>query len=210
MNTQTITSRTIFAATPLHTGKDPVTQELTASKERKIVIVGDVGSGKSTAIRTISEVPVIGSDAQNPMGDKSRDLVTMKYGVMHMANLQVNLYTAPGQKRFDFLENVLCQEASGILILINGSGLDPLGDIDHYLKLHSYFLETSPAVIAVTHFDEKPASHSLLAYQAQVYKNGYSCPVMLLDARDKQEVRIALKTLVGMVDDFHISINQMN
>ena len=75
--------------------------------ERKIIFAGPVGAGKTTAIDTISDIPVVSTEqaASDEVAlRKSNTTVAMDYGVLNLDDgLRVHLYGAPGQDCFDFM-----------------------------------------------------------------------------------------------------------
>jgi len=175
-------------------------QELLKKNELKIVVAGNVGSGKSTSIKAISEIPVISTETRATETDalhrKETTTTAIDYGVAHIENTKLHIYGAPGQRRFDFMSDILCKGASGMIVMIDNGCLNPLTEIDYYLNQHGHFLTSSSGVIAITHFDDNNTQTSLLDYHTYILKNGFTCPVMLLDARNKQEVEKVLFKLL--------------
>ena len=69
----------------------------------KIVFIGSPGAGKSTSIRSISDLPPVSTEV--PASDESRDTtVALDFGEMTLDDGEVvRLYGVPGQGRFDFI-----------------------------------------------------------------------------------------------------------
>ncbi len=171
-----------------------------ARNELKIVIAGNVGSGKTTSIKTISEIPYIGSEAKATERDalhrKETTTVSMEYGMAHIANMKLHLYGTPGQRRFDFMADILCKGAHGMVVMIDNGCANPLQEIDYFLRQHDHFLQRHPGIIAITHFDDDDADTNLLEYHAYVIQNGFTCPVMVADARNKDDMQKVLMRLL--------------
>lgn len=171
--------------------------------ELKIVVAGNVGSGKSTSIRAISEIPVICTEAKATESDalhrKETTTTAIDYGVAHIENTKLHIYGAPGQRRFDFMADILCKGANGMVVMVDNGCQNPLIEIDYYLNQHGNFLQSSSGVIAITHFDDNNTQTSLLDYHSYILKNGFTCPVMLLDARNKLEVEKVLLKLLSQI-----------
>lgn len=76
----------------------------------KIIFTGPVGTGKTTAISSISDSPVIRTDEQASDMTKDRKqetTVAMDYGVMILGdNERIHLYGTPGQERFSFMWDI--------------------------------------------------------------------------------------------------------
>ncbi len=173
-------------------------------KHTKLVFTGSVGAGKTTAISTISEVPVLTTEAKPSEADvarrKSSTTVAMDYGEITLDDGEkVYLYGTPGQRRFDFMCHILCRGALGLIILIDNTHPDPLSDLDYYLNLNADFLSKSMAVIGVTHYDinNKP---SLEDYCECLYERGEFWPVVRADARKSDDVVMLIETLLASLE----------
>ena len=96
----------------------------------KLVFAGPVGAGKTTAIQTLSDIEVVSTDAY--ASDEVRLLkktttVAMDYGLMKLASGdQVRLYGTPGQQRFDFMWEILSENALGLVLMLKASAPDPV------------------------------------------------------------------------------------
>jgi len=175
-----------------------------ASNEIKLIIVGNVGSGKTTSINAISEIPVIGTEAKATERDalhrKETTTVGMEYGVLQMQRTKVHLYGTPGQRRFDFMAQVLCKGTSGMIIMIDNGCNDPMGELDYFLNFHGAYLKKNPGLIAVTHYDDSRTRTGLIDYHRYAMERGFNCGVMRLDAREKEEVKkVVLKLLIEII-----------
>jgi len=173
--------------------------------ELKIVVAGNVGSGKTTSIKAISEVPMVGTETKATERDalrrKETTTTAMEYGIVHLANSKLHVYGTPGQRRFDFMADILCKGAHGMVITIDNGCQNPLTEIDYYLNQHGVFLQKNPGVIAITHFEDTNTRTSLMDYHAYVRENGFTCPVMLMDARNKIDVQKVLIKLLLQIGD---------
>jgi len=178
--------------------------KFSTKNEMKLIIVGNVGSGKTTSIRTISEIPMVGSEVKATEDEairrKSTTTVSMEYGLLNIQDTKLHIYGSPGQKRFDFVSSTLCQNTSGMVIMIDNGHDNPLEELDYFLDFHKKYLETKPAIIAVTHVDDINANTNLIDYHRFAKKKGFSCPVMPLDAREKDQViNVIMKLLVRIL-----------
>ena len=140
----------------------------TQKKELKLVFVGNVGSGKSTSIKAISEVPVIGTEAKATETDalhrKQETTVAIEYGIVHVQNTKLHLYSTPGQRRFDFMAAILCHGAAGMIIMIDNGHANPLEELAYFLELHSEFLKKRPSILTITHYDDNNTDTHLIEY----------------------------------------------
>ncbi|MGH8002286.1 MAG: GTP-binding protein, partial [Brasilonema sp.] len=73
----------------------------------RIVVTGGIGAGKTTLIRTISEIEVVDTDnkATDEVGQmKQTTTVAMDCGRLTIGpNQSLHLYGTPGQSRFDYM-----------------------------------------------------------------------------------------------------------
>lgn len=163
---------------------------LSNETSQKFILIGAVGSGKSTFIRNLSEIPVVCTDVGAKGAEAKRKTSTttaMDYGQMHVNGEKIHLYGAPGQRRFDFMVPVLSMGAHGMLVLIDNGADNPLADLEYYLQTHKAFLQKKPAVIVITHYDDNNTRTSLLDYHCYVLERGFTIPVITMDARSAEQ-----------------------
>lgn len=177
---------------------------MSSIKKIKFVFTGCVGAGKTTAIRTISEVDPVSTEAKpsenSVIKRKKTTTVAMDYGELTLDNGdKMYLYGTPGQRRFDFMCHILTKEALGLIILIDNTHSDPLAELDYFLNLNAEFLQKSAAVIGVSHFDES-TQPSINDYYQALEERGDPWPVIHVDAREADDVIILLKTLLATLE----------
>ncbi|MBD2103578.1 ATP/GTP-binding protein [Leptolyngbya sp. FACHB-261] len=122
----------------------------------RIVVTGTVGSGKTTFIRSISEIEVVDTDrtATDVTAQlKSQTTVALDFGRMTIPpGLSLHLYGTPGQPRFDFMWDILIRKAHAYVLLVAANRPD------HFRLAHqilSFMQERSkrPMLIGLTHTD---------------------------------------------------------
>lgn len=178
--------------------------------EWSILFLGPVGAGKTQAIRTISDIEVVSTEAAATDETallKNLTTVAMDMGVMNLdGHDKVVLYGAPGQDRFDFMWEILLTQARGLVLLLDHSKQDPVADLAHYLtqlrRLEGGMQR--PIVIGVTHADLaswRPLGlyHDYLRAHATDF-GGATIPVFRADARARRDVNNLLLALTSMMD----------
>jgi signal recognition particle receptor subunit beta len=169
----------------------------------KLIVTGSLGSGKTTAIAAISEIPVINTDV--PMSHqestrKEKTTVAMDYGELTLhSGEKLCLFGTPGQQRFDYMWQILIQGGLGLIILIDNSGMDPIGDMARYLDSFHDFIQETAAVIGVTHTDESPRP-DLQTYYHYLQERGLQLPVFPIDARSRESVIMLIQALLAMLE----------
>lgn len=178
--------------------------------EWNILFLGPVGAGKTQAIRTMSDIEVVSTEAaatDETARIKSHTTVAMDMGVMQLDGQdKVVLYGAPGQDRFDFMWEILLEQARGLVLLVNHSGKDPVADLAHYVTQLRQLTQGTPRpmVVGVTHADLAP-DHSIDIYRQYLAGHaadagGTAIPVFRADARDRREVNNLLLALTSMME----------
>lgn len=161
----------------------------------KLVISGPVGAGKTTFVQTISETPVVATEAEasEDIG-KQYTTVAFDFGTLRLDGQDVHLYGTPGQDRFNFMWEVLCEGALGLVLLVAG---DRPQDFAHARNMLDFITSRIPVpfLVGVTRQD-----------QPQVWQPGdvalyFGLPeaqVVGLNATDADEVRLTLASLLEL------------
>jgi small GTP-binding protein len=98
----------------------------------KIVVTGPFSAGKTTLIRTISEITVLSTEKDITDHTKSRKAettVAMDFGRITIdRDLVLYLFGTPGQDRFDFMWEILGEGMLGYILLVDSSRQDSLDE----------------------------------------------------------------------------------
>jgi len=88
----------------------------------RLVVTGPVGAGKSTFIRTVSEIEVVDTDRQatdETAELKPKTTVAFDFGRLQFGSeMALHLYGTPGQSRFDFMWDILIKQAHAYVLLV--------------------------------------------------------------------------------------------
>lgn len=174
----------------------------------KIIFAGPVGSGKTTAIASISDKPPISTnESASDMTAirKKETTVAMDYGVMNLENGDIlHLYGTPGQQRFDFMWEILAEGGLGLVLLVDNRRENPFGDLAFYLKSFNKFINETGVVIGVTGMDVK-TTPTLDQYQDELDRLNSDThtrivqagvPIFEVDARKKHDISVMLEALL--------------
>jgi signal recognition particle receptor subunit beta len=170
---------------------------------KKIIFSGPVGSGKTTAILTMSDIPIVSTneDASDMTKDrKPQTTVAMDYGRINIGkNEKIHLYGTPGQERFSFMWDILTNGALGLILLIDNSRDNPKQDLKFYLQSFKKFIQQGDVIIGVTRMDEKK-SPSINDYRKWLNELSVVAPVFTVDARERQDVSALVQALLYSLD----------
>ncbi|MBO9514045.1 MAG: ATP/GTP-binding protein [Variovorax sp.] len=169
----------------------------------KILFAGPVGSGKTTAIQSLSDIEVVRTEAgasDHVRNLKATTTVAMDFGLMKLASGdQVRLYGTPGQKRFDFMWDILAENALGLVLLIDASAPAPLDDLRTYLHEFRALIDRSAVVVGVTHA-EAGEWDTRQRIGDEMTRLGIVPTVMHADARERAHMAALVQSLIFAID----------
>jgi signal recognition particle receptor subunit beta len=160
-----------------------------------------MGAGKSTAIGTLSEIDVVATEAANSerdVADKPTTTVALDYGEITVGqDDKVRLYGVPGQRRFDFMWEILKERAIGMVLLVNNDAPDPIAQALEFLADFEELHGRGGVVIGVSRTDIV-ASPSVEDYSdaIAVARPDLLVPVFTVDTRNEDHMRMLLMTLI--------------
>ncbi len=173
----------------------------------KMVVTGPFGAGKTTLIQSISESKVLATERSVSDGStsKAKTTVAMDFGQLSIdEELSLSLFGTPGQKRFDFMWDILSQGMLGFIILVDvadEAGLLEAADI------LSFFRERAnvPFVVAVNKC--KRGKVAAMERARQELDLPAHIRVVACDARDRDSVKgVLLELLYAVLADVDASL----
>ncbi len=173
--------------------------------EHVILVVGPMGAGKTTAISSLSDIETVRTEAVNTernVVDKATTTVALDYGEIALSPTEkVRLYGVPGQKRFDFMWQILKQRAVGMLMLVKNDAENPRQDLLDFFEEFCEIHDRGGVVVGVTHSDVQPFP-STFEYQellAAHYPSAIA-PVFTIDPRNRDQLVTMLSVLAANVE----------
>ena len=98
----------------------------------KVVVTGPFAAGKTTLIRTISEITVLSTErgiTDSTKARKNETTVAMDFGRITIdRDLVLYLFGTPGQERFDFMWEILGEGMLGYVLLVDAEREDSLAE----------------------------------------------------------------------------------
>ncbi|MEV0977650.1 MULTISPECIES: ATP/GTP-binding protein [unclassified Streptomyces] len=168
----------------------------------KIVVVGGFGVGKTTLVRSVSEIRPLsteelmtqagrGVDETAGVEQKNTTTVAFDFGRITLNERMVlYLFGAPGQERFWFLWERLFAGTLGAVILVDTRRMEESWYAIDRLEHHN-----TPFVVAVNRFDGDENRFSLEEIRQALALNG-DVPMVDCDARVRSSGKEVLITLV--------------
>jgi small GTP-binding protein len=126
----------------------------------KMVVTGPFSSGKTQFIQSVSEIDVvsterkISSDAEKI---KESTTVAMDFGRITVdADLMLYLFGTPGQKRFDFMWEILSEGMLGFVVMVDSTRPETYREAKSILETFRAYAPT-PYVVAANKQDQPDA-----------------------------------------------------
>ena len=166
----------------------------------RLVVTGTVDAGKSTFIRSVSEIEVVDTDRKatdEVAGIKQNTTVSMDFGTLQFGEeMALHLYGTPGQVRFDFMWEILIERAHAYILLI---AAHRPSEFHHARRIMNFMNQRShiPMIIGITHSDCDGAwSNEDIALALGYQDSTNRPPIVSVNADEEESVIDALMTLV--------------
>ncbi|MFE6331596.1 ATP/GTP-binding protein [Streptomyces sp. NPDC057806] len=172
----------------------------------KIVVVGGFGVGKTTLVRSVSEIRPLnteevmtqagqGVDETDGVEQKSTTTVAFDFGRISLNQRMVlYLFGAPGQERFWFLWDRLFSGTLGAVVLVDTRRME-----DSWYAIDRLEHHNTPFVVAVNRFDGDDNQFSLDEIR-QALALGDHTPMIDCDARLRSSGK---EVLIALVDHLY-------
>jgi uncharacterized protein len=173
----------------------------TATEGLKIVVVGGFGVGKTTLVRSVSEIRPLsteevmtqagaGVDDNSGATGKYTTTVAFDFGRISLdEEMVLYLFGAPGQERFWFLWDRLFAGTLGAVVLVDTRRIE-----DSWYAIDRLEHHGTPFIVARNNF---PGSTPDLAAVREALSLSDDVPLIDCDARDRNSAKRVLITLVN-------------
>lgn len=173
-------------------------------KTMRSVVAGTVGSGKSTFVKTLSEIEVVNTDraaTDSTLLLKPETTIALDFGrLMLSPKMDLHLYGTPGQARFDFMWDLLIQNAHAYILLIAAHRPNDF----HYAREIKSFINQRvqiPMLIGLTHTDCENAmeTEDIMMTLGYNMNDTNRPPVVKLNPNDRTSVLEALVVMMSLM-----------
>jgi hypothetical protein len=171
----------------------------------KMVITGPYASGKSEFIKSISEIEVVETEAPVTQGTvesmvKPATTVAMDFGRITVdEDLVLYLFGTPGQRRFDFMWEILAEGMLGFVVMVDSTKPETFREAKNILETFRAYAPT-PYVVAANKQDMPDAwPTDDLRIALRIDDNVKLLPCV---ARDKEAVKkVLLELLYAILEE---------
>lgn len=126
----------------------------------KIVVTGPFSAGKTEFIRSVSEIDVVSTErkiSSNAEKIKETTTVAMDFGRITVdEDLVLYLFGTPGQRRFDFMWEILSEGMLGFIVMVDSTRPETFREARSILETFRAYAPT-PYVVAANKQDRPDA-----------------------------------------------------
>ena len=166
----------------------------------KLVFVGSMGAGKTTAVRAISDVEPVSTEmplSQDAYGNKTYTTVALDYSSISLEDGELlHVYGVPGQKYLDFMWPLVCDGALGVIVLTNARDPQMLPSTLELLGEFSQIAPEASLGVGITMTDEVQ-DFLMPPFRNALAAEGFRIPVMRVDARSATQITFLVKSLLS-------------
>lgn len=171
----------------------------------KMVVTGPFSSGKTAFIKSVSEIDVVSTERKISAEEeriKETTTVAMDFGRITVDDdLVLYLFGTPGQKRFDFMWEILSEGMLGFIVIVDSSRPETFREAKGILQTFRAYAPT-PYVVAANKQDLDDAwAVDDLRIALKMDRNVKMLPCV---AHDKESVKnVLLELLYSILEEMN-------
>lgn len=118
----------------------------------KMVVTGPFAAGKTEFIQSVSEIDVVSTERE--ISDFTRAIkrqttVAMDFGRITVdSDLVLYLFGTPGQKRFDFMWEILSEGMLGFIVIVDAARAETFKEAKQVIEIFRNYAQTPFVVVA--------------------------------------------------------------
>lgn len=163
----------------------------------KMVVTGPFNAGKTEFIRSVSEIDVVSTERKISMeAERVKDSTTvaMDFGRITVDNdLVLYLFGTPGQRRFDFMWEILSEGMLGFIVMVDSTRPETFREARSILETFRAYAPT-PYVVAANKQDKEDAWE--IGDMRNVLRLDPKVKLLSCVATDKESVKTVLLELL--------------
>lgn len=163
----------------------------------KVVVTGPFNAGKTTFIKSVSEITVLSTERQ--VSDISGEgggetTVAMDFGRITISDdVVLYLFGTPGQERFSFMWETLSEGMLGFVLLVDGLSPESISDARSMIEFFTSMSDVPFVVAANKISGDDVASLARIRSELDLPSE---VPLLPCDARSKESVKAVLLGLL--------------
>ena len=175
----------------------------------KIIVGGHFNAGKTTLVRTASNIVSISTERKvsNPVEKRLKQTTTtaMDYGKLNLDGYDINIYGIPGQERFSFMWETLSKGANGFIFLFDSTNEELWGDT---IKQINVMVKNDEPYILCANKQDLPGAKPLsyIRHKLELTKD---IPITPCIAKDRGIVAEILSALIYIIRPKGGSANEL-
>ncbi|WP_287153575.1 ATP/GTP-binding protein [Candidatus Solincola tengchongensis] len=166
----------------------------------KIVVTGPFSAGKTTFIKSISEIAIVSTEraiSDSTRRVKAETTVAMDFGRITISkDIVLYLFGTPGQERFDFMWQILSEGMLGYILMLDASRPETFPEGRRILEFFST-LSDAPFVVGATRMPDGDQQATIERIRKELNIDG-DVQVIPCNALEKEDVK---KVLLGLLYD---------
>jgi small GTP-binding protein len=163
----------------------------------KVVVTGPFNAGKTTFIKSVSEITVLSTERQISEDSGEGDgetTVAMDFGRITVSDdVVLYLFGTPGQARFSFMWETLSEGMLGFVLLVDADAPQTYDDARQMIR---FFTEMSDVPFVVAANKVPATDEEALKLVRTNLSLIDTTPLLPVDARDKDSVKAVLLGLL--------------
>jgi signal recognition particle receptor subunit beta len=171
----------------------------------QVVFAGPFGVGKTTALRLVSDIPVVDTDVASTeitpeaaAQGKVTTTIAFDYGEWGLpGGARVSLFGVPGQDRFEAMWNVAIPASSAIVLWVFGDNVMRLRDCEYWLEALARRRVNARLVVALTRVAPGQEQAAMAPYRALVSRFHPQAVVLTADPRSVPDVQQIIQTALA-------------
>lgn len=173
----------------------------------KMVVTGPFNAGKTEFIRSISEIEVVSTERKiSSLAEKVKDTTTvaMDFGRITVDDdLVLYLFGTPGQRRFDFMWEILSEGMLGFVVMVDSTRPETFREARSILETFRAYAPT-PYVVAANKQDRGDAWE--LNDMRIALRLDHKVKMLSCVATDKESVKaVLLELLYSILAEMEVS-----
>jgi signal recognition particle receptor subunit beta len=164
----------------------------------KVIFVGPMGAGKTTAISAISDIPPVKTEAKNndkTIYSKETTTVAMDYGELLLEDgNKLALYGIPGQRHFSFIWPIVAKGSLGSILLLDCSQASWSEELEYYVNTFRSHADDGAMVIGLNRVKDTDEASNIMQKFSLNFE--LALPFFFTDPRESNDVNLLLEALI--------------